>query len=112
MEQCARYAGPAFDLARENTSHCTAQRQWVEKLIEQSSFACADEVTLQYLTYLKGDDTSIRFIRNRIKYWADPLQKHGPKLPRSLEFFQANFPDVSLTESHAPKIFRIPGNQH
>ena len=96
MEQCDRIAGPAFELARENTSHSVAHRKWVEKLIEQSSFARADEVTLQYLQYLRDDDTSIRFVKNRIKFWADPVRKHGAQLPQSTEFFQANFPDVSL----------------
>jgi hypothetical protein len=96
MEQCERLASPAFEFARENTSHCVAQRKWVEKLIEQSSFARADEITLQYLQYVRDDDTSTRFVKNRIKFWADPLRKHGGQLPRSTEFFQANFPDVSL----------------
>ncbi len=71
-----------------------------------SNFSRADEVTLQYLEYLHGDDTSIDFIRNRIKFWADPLRKHGSDLPRSREFFRAHFPDVSLTETPAPKILR------
>lgn len=97
MEQCESVAGHAFELAREDTGHCLVHRQWVEKLIEQSNFTRADEVTLQYLEYLKSDDTSIRFIKNRIKFWAAPLQKHGAELPRSTEFFRANFPEVSLT---------------
>ena len=97
MEQCEKFAGPAFDLARENTSHCVAQRKWVETLMEHSNFTRADEITLQYLEYLKGDDTSQRFIRNRIKYWADPLRKQGANLPRSTAFFQANFPEIGLS---------------
>lgn len=98
LEECERFAGPAFDLTREDTSHCVFQRQWVEKLIERSNFARADEVTLQYLEYLSGEDSSIDFVRNRIKFWADPLRKHGAALPRSSEFFRARFPDVSLTD--------------
>ena len=109
MEQCERFAGPAFELAREDTSHCVVQRQWVEKLIEQSSFARADEVTLQYLQYLSGDDTSVAFIKNRIKFWADPLRKHGTKLPKSTGFFQANFPEVSLTDRLSPSIQKVHG---
>lgn len=107
MEQCEKFAGPAFDLARENTSHCVFQRKWVEKLIEQSSYARADEMALQYLQYLSGDDVSLRFIKNRIKFWADPIGKHGAKLPRSTAFFRANFPDVSLTDRPAPSVLRI-----
>jgi hypothetical protein len=103
MEQCEAFAGPAFDLAREDTSHSVLQRQWVEKLIELSNFTRADEATLQYLQYLSGEDTSIDFIKNRIKFWADPLRKHGAELPRSSEFFRANFPEVSLTDPPAPK---------
>jgi hypothetical protein len=104
MEQCERFAGPAFDLAREDTSHCVVQRQWVEKLIEQSSFARADEVALQYLQYLRGDDTSLAFIKNRITFWADPLRKHGSRLPKSVAFFQENFPEVSITGRPAPSM--------
>lgn len=96
MESCETFAAPAFDLTREDTGHCVCLRQWVEKLIERSNFARADQVTLQYLEYLGGDDTSHRFIRNRIKFWADPLRKHSAELPRSSEFFRANFPEVSL----------------
>jgi hypothetical protein len=109
MEHCEKFAGPAFDLTRENTSHSVFQRKWVEKLIELSNFARADEVTLQYLEYLSGDDTSIDFIKNRIKFWADPLRRHGAELPRSSEFFRANFPDVSLSDPPSPRFqFRRP----
>jgi hypothetical protein len=106
LERCETFAGPAFDLARENTSHCVLQRQWVEKLIELSNFTRADEVTLQYLEYLSGDDTSIDFVKNRIKFWADPLRKHRTELPRSSEFFCVNFPEVSLTDPPASSISR------
>jgi hypothetical protein len=101
LEKCETYAGPAFDLTRDDTSHCVFQRQWVEKLIELSNFTRADEVTLQYLEYLSGDDTSSDFIKNRIKFWADPLRRNGAVLPRSSEFFRANFPDVSLSDPPA-----------
>jgi hypothetical protein len=102
LERCETFAGPAFDLTRENTSHCVFQLQWVEKLIEVENFTRADEVTLQYLEYLSGDDTSIDFIKNRITFWADPLRRHGAKLPRSCDFFRASFPEVVLTDSPAP----------
>jgi hypothetical protein len=109
MEHCETFAGPAFDLTREDTSHCVLQRQWVEKLIELSNFARADQVILQYLEYLSGDDTSIDFIKNRIKFWADPLRKHGAELPKSREFFRANFPEVSLTDPPAPRFQWVKG---
>ena len=107
LEQCEIYAGPAFELTREDTSHCVFQRQWVEKLIELSNFARADEVTLQYLEYLSGDDTSSDFIKNRIKFWADPLRRNGAALPRSSEFFRANFPDVSLSDYPAARLSSV-----
>ena len=109
LEHCETYARLAFELPREDTSHCVAQRRWVEKLIELSNFVRADEVTLQYLEYLNGDDTSVDFIKNRIKYWADPLRRHGAQLPRSSEFFRAHFPDVSLTEAPAPRFLKFKG---
>jgi hypothetical protein len=96
LEQCERFAGHAFELARENTSHCVAQRQWVEKLIERSNFVRADEVTLRYLEYLREDDTTHRFIKNRITWWADPLRRNGAELPKSSAYFRANFPEVNL----------------
>jgi len=79
------------------------------KTIEMSNFTRADEVTLQYLEYLSGDDTSIDFIKNRITFWADPLRKHGAKLPRSSEFFRAHFPEVSLTDPPAPRFRFVNG---
>ena len=85
------------------------QREWVEKLIELSNFTRADEVTLEYLEYLRGDDTSIDFIKNRIKFWADPLRRHSAELPRSSEFFRANFPEVSLTDPQAPRFQWVKG---
>lgn len=109
LEHCETFAGPAFDLTREDTGHCTFQRQWVEKLIEVANFTRADEVTLQYLEYLSGDDTSIDFIKNRIKFWADPLRRHGARLPRSSEFFRTNFPEVSLTDPPAPRFRWVNG---
>jgi hypothetical protein len=110
LEKCETFAGPAFDLTREDTSHCVLQREWVTMLIEASNFARADEVTLQYLEYLNGDDTSIRFIKNRIKFWADPLRKHSAELPRSSAFFRAHFPDVSLTEPPSTGLERVQGS--
>jgi hypothetical protein len=109
LEHCETFAGPAFDLTREDTGHCTFQRQWVEKLIEAANFTRADEVTLQYLEYLSGEDTSIDFIKNRIKFWADPMRRHGAQLPRSSEFFRANFPEVSLTDPPAPRFKFVNG---
>jgi Domain of unknown function (DUF4375) len=109
LEQCETFAGPAFDLTREDTGHCILQRQWVEKLIELSNFTRADEVTRQYLEYLSGDDTSIDFIKNRIKFWADPLRRHGAELPMSSEFFRANFPEVSLNDPPAPRLQWVKG---
>jgi hypothetical protein len=109
LERCETFAGPAFDLTRGDTIHCVYQRQWVEKLIDLSNFARADEVTLQYLEYLKGDDTSSDFIKNGIEFWADPLRRHGAKLPRSSEFFRANFPEVSLTDPPAPRFHWVKG---
>ena len=109
LEECEKFAGPAFDLTREDTSHCVFQRQWVEKLIKLSNFARADDVTFQYLEYLSADDTASDFIKNRIKFWADPLRRHGAELPRSTEFFRAHFPDVSLTDPPAPRLPWVKG---
>jgi hypothetical protein len=107
LEQCESFAGHAFDLARENTSHCVTQRQWVEKLIERSNFVRADEVTLQYLEYLRSDDTTHRFIKNRITWWADPLRRNGAELPKSSAYFRANFPEVNLDQPPAPRFHGI-----
>ena len=104
LEQCEMFAQHAFDLTREDTGHCITQREWVEKLIERLDFARADMVTLQYLEYLHGDDTSIDFIKNRITFWADPLRRNGTALPKSNEYFRANFPEISLSEPPARKI--------
>jgi hypothetical protein len=109
LEQCETFAGRAFHLSLEDPTHCIFQRQWVEKLIEASNFARADQATLQYLEYLSGDDTSTDFIKNRIKFWADPLRRHGAQLPKSSEFFRAHFPEVSLTDPPAPRLQFVKG---
>ena len=82
MANCETFAGPAFDLTREDTSHCVFQRQWAERLIELSNFARADQVTLQYLEDLSGDDTSHPSIKNRIKFWAESMA-HSYQSPAS-----------------------------
>lgn len=104
LEQCEIFAGPAFELAREDTSHLWTQLKWVGKLIEASRFDRADEITLEYLAYLNGDDTSSEFIKNRIGIWPDLLRKHPAQLPKSIEYFLANFPEYSLDEEASTKV--------
>jgi Domain of unknown function (DUF4375) len=109
LERAEFLAKPAFDLTREDTSHCLAHRRWVELLIERSKFALAEEATLQYLEYLKGDDTSIPFVWNRVTYWADLLREHRGKLPRAEAFYREHFPQIDLTAPPTPsRIIRIP----
>jgi hypothetical protein len=56
----------------------------------------ADAATLQYLEYLNGDDKSSEFIKKRVSFWAGLIRQHAIVLPRSVEFFRASFPEVSL----------------
>jgi hypothetical protein len=104
MERCEEFAGPAFDLTREDTGHCVTQKQWVEKLVAQANFVRADEVTLQYLEYLNGEDASEGMINGRINFWADVIRKHGAELPASRAFFREHFPQVSSTAASASRV--------
>lgn len=111
LDKCEHHAAPAFELARENTSHSITQFNWVEKLIEVSRSGRADEVTLQYLDYLKNDDTSSEFIQNRIRFWSRLLSKHPAHLPKSIEYFLAKFPEYSLDEEAPAKIAMVKAKE-
>jgi hypothetical protein len=52
---------------------------------------------------------TLKAIGNRIKFRADPLRRHGAELPRSSEFFRANFPQVSLSDPPAPRLQLVNG---
>ena len=93
LTACKPLAIPAFELMREHTSHCVLHRKWVMKLIAASQHELADDWTLTYLEFLKGSDQSTIGTQNRIKFWADPLHEHPVALPKSVQFFAANFPD-------------------
>ena len=62
----------------------------------------ADASTLAYLEYLKGCDPSDLRTQNYIRFWVPVLQKHRAALPKSVEFFTANFPEQSLDEPLPP----------
>lgn len=95
---CELLAPRAFELMRENTVHCMLHRDWMGRLIGASKQELADASTLAYLEYLAGCDQSTLSTQNRILFWAALLQKYRAALPKSVEFFVANFPDENLDE--------------
>lgn len=107
LAACELVAPRAFELMREDTTQSVLHRKWVLQLIDAGQHERADDATVTYLEYLKGSDQSTRSTQNRIKFWAAPLQQHPAALPKSLQFFQANFPEVRLDQSHHLPIFRI-----
>ena len=98
MEAAERSAIPALEMMREDTWHSVLHKKWVKKLIEAGRFELADTTTFVYLEFLKSSDQSMVSTQNRILFWAAPLQEHRAALPRSVEFFVANFPNVDLAK--------------
>jgi hypothetical protein len=96
LAACELLAARAFELMREDTTHCVQHREWVQLLLAASRCGLADAVTLEYLEYLDRSDQSTLSTQNRILYWAALLQEHRAALPRSVGFFVANFPDEDL----------------
>jgi hypothetical protein len=68
----------------------------MERLIGASKRELADASTLAYLEYLAASDQSTLATQNRVLFWAALLQNQRAALPKSVEFFVANFPDENL----------------
>ena len=103
LTACEVLAPHAFELMREEAPmYVILHRKWVEQLIGASRNELADASTLAYLEYLKGCDQSTRRTKNYILFWARLLQEHRSALTKSVEFFTANFPEVSLDEPLPP----------
>jgi hypothetical protein len=94
LDAAERAAPAAFELMRDDTSHCVIHRKWVEQAIEAARWGTADSATLAYLKYLQGCDQSELGTKNRILYWSVLLQKAPGMLPQSEEYFAQTFPDV------------------
>jgi hypothetical protein len=101
---CEPLASRAFELTREETIHSILHRKWVCQLISASQAERADASTLAYLDYLKGSDPSALSTRNRIQFWAELLQAHPGALPRSIQFFAANFSGVPAKKRSAARV--------
>lgn len=94
---CESFAGHAFELAREDTPHCVAQRKWATKLIEARNNQRADEVAAQYLRDLASDDKASDFIRKRASFWADLVRRYPGLLPNATQVLRDEFPEIDLT---------------
>jgi hypothetical protein len=94
LEAAERAAPAAFDLMRDDTSHCVIHRKWVELAIDAARWGTADAATLAYLKYLESCDRSELGTKNRILYWGVLLQKAPGMLPQSEQYFAEAFPDV------------------
>jgi hypothetical protein len=78
---------------------CIRYREWVDLLISSSQPHRADSELLSYLGRLQQAheaDPTDRGTQNRIEFMAAPLAEHPGVLPKSLEFFQAAFPDARI----------------
>jgi hypothetical protein len=94
LDAAERAAPAAFELMRDDTSHCVIHRKWVELAIDAARWGTADAATLAYLKYLQGCDRSEVGTKNRILYWGVLLQKAPGMLPKSEQYFAEAFPDV------------------
>ena len=107
LETAESLAPRAFALMREDPHYVIAQRDWVRLLIQSARLGMADAALLQYLEYLKECDPSAERAQNYLDFWLPVLQPHRAALPKSIEFFTANFPQVDLHKPASPrKIFR------
>jgi len=95
---CEALAGPAFDRARVETTHCVVQRDYVNQLIGLGQTSKAETLTRSYLDYLATCDVSTLSTQNRILYWGTFLQEHRSRLPESVNIFIAAFPFENFSE--------------
>lgn len=98
----------AFELTRDDPTHQIEHKNWVELLLAKSLDLEADSATLDYLLLLKsGGRKGVSEVgqRNSIVYWARLLKEHRDRLPRSVTFFESNFPEVKLDEVQPSRVF-------
>lgn len=91
-EACEALAGLAFDLARDETTHCVAHREYVKQVIGRGETAKAEALTRSYLDYLASCDVSTLSTQNRILFWGTFLQEYRSQLPESVSVFIGAFP--------------------
>ncbi len=102
----ARELGPyAFQVSRDQITHCVVHKRWAEKLIEVGRFEEADSATRMYLEFLSARDRQELGARNRIIFWARLVKDQPKALPESLKFFWQIFPEIDL--EHLPPPIRI-----
>jgi hypothetical protein len=92
----AEVAPDAFRLCREATSLCVAYRTRIEKLLEASKDAEADNAALRYVEYLHGDDRASDFIRKRVGYLAAVIRPNAARLPNTAQYLANNFTEADI----------------
>jgi len=108
MAACEVLAPQAFELMRDDTTHCVLHKKWVGQLIQQARFDLADASTLYYLEYLQTCDQSALKTQNGILFWARVLQENRAVLSKSVDFFRGIFPDQDLDDLPAPRYLGLP----
>ena len=88
----------AFELMRDDPTHCVAHREYVKQLLEAGRVRSAEAETLVYLAYLKTCDQSTLSTQNHVLYWASLLQEESARLPKAVDFFRKSFPEENLNE--------------
>jgi hypothetical protein len=94
-------AARALELMRNEPMHGVEHKAWVEALIAGERLEKADQATLEHLQFLNSggkSDRSEKGHQNSVLFWARLLKEHRAALKRSMEFFEANFPEVKLDE--------------
>ena len=86
----------AFEMMHDEPSYIIVHSDWIKLLVQSGQSDLADAMSLSYLEYLtKLDQSEIR-TKNSILFLAPVMQENREALPRSVEFFTANFPMVDL----------------
>jgi hypothetical protein len=97
----------AFKLTRDDPMHQLEYKNWIELLLTKNLDPEADSAILDYLLFLKSGgrkDISEIGQRNSIIYWARLLNEYRTRVPRSVEFFESNFPEVKLEDVQPSRI--------
>lgn len=98
LAACEALVVPAFDLARDETSHCIVHRDYVKQLIGWGQISKAELLTRSYLEYLSTSDVSTLPIQNRILFWGTFLQEHRSQLEEAVNLFISAFPFENFDE--------------
>ena len=96
LSKCAEVAQQAFELCREDTTHCVDHKTWVETLLEASQNEQADDAALRYLQYLHREDKTSKFIRKRVGFLAAVVRPNAARMPNAALYLSSSFTEAEI----------------